>query len=156
MRPPLLVSIVPVQSFLIASSSSSCVRMMQRTRPFRSLRIICFRNFSRHAHVPPLKTPLHPRCLLQSLDYFWKPGVISCKSADYSPTPVALDRSFSKLHTLPSSTRKKALQGLQWQLCRAVSDLLPTPGHILFCPRAVGWQAAGVEWSLLYQHWFLN
>ena len=31
-----------------------------RIRPLRLLRIICFRNFSQHAHAPPLKTPLAP------------------------------------------------------------------------------------------------
>ena len=51
LRPPRLV-----QLFLKASSLSSRVRI----RPLRSLRIICFRNFSRHANAPPLKTPLAP------------------------------------------------------------------------------------------------
>ena len=54
MSPPRLVSIV--QSFLKVSSSSSRVRI----RPLRSLRIICFRNFSQHTHAPPLKPLLAP------------------------------------------------------------------------------------------------
>ena len=47
LRPPRLVSIV--QSSLKASFSISRARI----RPLRSLRIICFRNFSQHAHAPP-------------------------------------------------------------------------------------------------------
>ena len=62
LRPPRLVSIV--QSFLKASSSISRVRI----RPLRLLRIICFRNFSQHAHAPPLKSPAARRWKLGILD----------------------------------------------------------------------------------------
>ena len=54
LRPPRFVSII--QSFLKASSSSFCMQI----RPLHLLRILCFRNFSLHAHAPPLKTPLPP------------------------------------------------------------------------------------------------
>ena len=51
-----------------------------------SLRIICFRNFSRLAHAPSLKTPLapSPACFNHSIFFESLPGplpVISCKSA---------------------------------------------------------------------------
>ena len=66
--------LVSIESFLKASSSSSSVWI----QPFHLLRIICFWNFSRHMHTPPLKTPLAPSPA--SFNHFWKhhPPVIHC------------------------------------------------------------------------------
>ena len=95
LSPPRLVSIV--QSFLKVSSSSSRVRIL----PLRSLSFICFRNFP---------------CLFQSLDYFWKPPSPVISAPSVTQIRHALDRSFSKFHSLPPSTREKALQRLPWRL----------------------------------------
>ena len=63
--PPQLVSIV--QLFLNASSLTRSSSVL--IQPLSLLRIICFRNFRRQAHAPPLKTPLapSPACLNHSI-----------------------------------------------------------------------------------------
>ena len=92
-------------------SQSLFLESRVRIRPLRSLRIICFRNFSQHAHAPPLKTPLapSPACINYSIIF---ESLLLPSDFVQIPGRLAPDSSFSKFHSLPPSTRKKALQGL--------------------------------------------
>ena len=76
-----------------------------RIQPFRSLRIICSQNFSQHAHAPPLKTPLAPSPPCFNHWIIFESLLLELPRANL-PTPIALDRLLSNLHSLPSSIRK--------------------------------------------------
>ena len=82
------------------SPSSSSIELNQ---PLSSHRVVCFRNFSRNTHTPPLKTPHMPSPACFNYSIVFENLLLELSRANQL-TPIVLDHLYWKLHSLPSST----------------------------------------------------